>query len=337
MSCNNLPRNRMAPLMQSQSLYSKNDIFLFENLKGVAIILVVIFHSTWAAVALPFVPLTMPLFAFVSGFWCKDQKSLKLNYLKKVGVLYLMGSVLYGLPNIFKIKQYGLEYLPTLIIGPNRIILWFFIALLVWALVTPLITNLKHPIIIGCILSLCASFTVSNIQIGDNPEYLNAYLQILVNILKFYPYYLIGVLCPWEWIIKIRRSGAIRFLLLPVAIIIAAIYGQGLLTLSSQGSFIREIAYLVSSLILITSAVGLFWGMKVKILTDIGKNSLVVYLLHAYFLTLIGIMTQSLSSALSFGCFLFGLAIFLLICIRPFFVKSINKLLSLSVAAFFKS
>lgn len=57
--------------MQYNNLYSKNNIFLLNNLKGLSILFIFAVHSAARCSVEAFYPLGMPIFAFASGFAAK--------------------------------------------------------------------------------------------------------------------------------------------------------------------------------------------------------------------------------------------------------------------------
>ena len=61
------------------NIYSKNQIFLFDNLKGIAIFLIFLHHSPADILAEPFLMVMMPVFAFVSGYSKRPSLNIRIQ------------------------------------------------------------------------------------------------------------------------------------------------------------------------------------------------------------------------------------------------------------------
>ena len=263
--------------MQATQLYSKDNLFLLNNLKGLAILFVFAVHS----LARPYVgmlyPLGMPIFFFFSGFAAKNENnSINIKYLSTLCSLYVFSNLLYMPFSAYLMCGQNDFSLPFLILGPNAGILWYFIALIVWYLITPIFKASRYPIIFA-ILFCALAFSLAHAFIPWNSKWI--YIPM---IFKFYPYYIIGTLISWQDILRIRNF-KYKYLCIPVLFVIFALYGTNTLIYESQKDFhIHEISYLICAIFCLFAVLALFPGRKLPLLSKIGLASLNIYIFHLY-------------------------------------------------------
>lgn len=139
------------------NIYSKNQIFLFDNLKGIAIFLIFLHHSPADILAEPFLMVMMPVFAFVSGYSMKGV--LKISAFENLFVLYLLIHIL-ALPfGIFASVKYGWN-IPNLFFAKAGIS-WYILALFIWAGLLPVFMAGKYPVALSFAASIFANLALS--------------------------------------------------------------------------------------------------------------------------------------------------------------------------------
>lgn len=273
------------------NLYSKSDICILDNLKGVAIILICLHHSISGIVAIGtilFLPIMIPIFAFASGFAFKG--SDLLAYVQKISSVYILGNLIYlagALAIMLSTSWKGpgfLEYkgfdAPLLIIGPNNAILWYLVALIFWGCCAKFIVRFKYPLISAIVLIMLFHYPLSLADFtGKHEQYWSWFIfQHAKLAIKMFWFFLLGVLIPWETIVRIRRS---YFKYLGVLCSLPLMWFFRLPDyFPTHPNFWQAPLYLGVCTICTFTAIAIFPGFKIKFLTEIGKASLNIYLFH---------------------------------------------------------
>ena len=171
--------------------------YLFDNYKGLLILLVVIGHFIepnytnnnflytlkWLIVSFH-----MPAFIFISGYFSKRELSIGM-LLQKLAVPYIVYEVIYYLFYTFILhKDTGLYLLYP------KFSLWYILALFVWRLITPYVKKIPHHML----LAVAAGLLIGISGMKDN------FLSI-PRILVFYPFFLAGIHFERDQITYLKR------------------------------------------------------------------------------------------------------------------------------------
>lgn len=260
-----------------------------DNAKAILITLVVIGHplnsvSAYLGGALEtwIYAFHMPAFVMISGYLSRsfrnDPKQIS-RLLTSLLAPYLIFQLIHA---VLRVLINGSEFSYNLL-KPSWT-LWFLLALFIWRLCTPLLQSLRHPLAIAVTISILAPLA---------PE-LDSTLTI-GRVLSFLPFFVIGLLGTPERLERIRdfrhkwvaaavlAGGFVLSLLthdlFPVSIFHMSasyeIYGAS----NIDGMLGRIVVLIVSTaacfaLLTLTPKKQYWW-------TNIGVNSLTVYLLHA--------------------------------------------------------
>ena len=276
-----------------------------DNIKGLLIILVVfghllepiaghgIYHKIYNFIYV----FHMPAFILIAGMFStlEYDKSAQFKIIKNILIPFIFFSIVYELVNY---KLYGTlsSYIKM---GKPYWILWFLLSLFYWRILSPILFRFRYPIVLTIILSLYFS-TIS---------YNGGFLSVS-RTLVFFPFFLIGLIYNKKLIhlivsdknIFLYAASIIFFVLLSLY---AHKFNKELLYASSsfpsiglsseQGIQSRLILYCLSFL----SIIFLFiLASRIKGLSNIGKNSLMIYLWHGVILKLFlwKFFTEHLSS-----------------------------------------
>ncbi len=136
----------------------------FDNLKGFAIILIVIGHLIYLKntheinlIRNFLYIIHLPIFFFVSGYFSKIDKDQPVKSFKRLMIPFLLFCILYWL---FQ-KYVLLGHPKTLFIYPGYG-LWFLISLFSMKLILPIIDRLRYPVLTSFILALLIGFINCN-------------------------------------------------------------------------------------------------------------------------------------------------------------------------------
>lgn len=157
--------------------------YLFDNLKGVAMLLVVFGHfiqpcikesDLLKGIFFGIYTFHMPLFCLVSGYLYKVSRSSPWSRIKKYVLYLIIGQISFAA--VCFVLQADVIYYS---------LLWYLIAMSFWVLLTPLLTKrgIWLPLIGALLSGLC---------IGLLPT--EGFTIVSPRILTYYPYFLIGVL-----------------------------------------------------------------------------------------------------------------------------------------------
>lgn len=269
--------------MSAPGLYSKDNVFLLNNLKGFAILFICLIHSAARETVYSFFILGMPLFAFASGFACKPSgNSVSFGYLKSVLTLYILANALYMPFEIYLMYLEGTLNIPAFLLGPNGGITWYFPALIIWYFLTYLAGLFKRPVIAGIVFSVLAYALVRTMSGTVEGFYWQRLSNLMEMVTRFFPCYLIGAYLPWEKIVSMRKWKFKYWLVAGLLPFFALYHFQVLKYYPQTHVFIQGTAYFAGSLLGVFAMLAAFPGMKIRFLSDIGKASLNIYLLHFY-------------------------------------------------------
>lgn len=155
----------------------------YDNLKGLAIILIVLGHLDYLNVINPFhlsrffFLIDLPIFFFVAGYFSKIAPDQPLKSFKRLMIPYFLFCFLIEL---FRFLYTGSSDWDLIFIQ-SSMAMWFLISLFIMKMILPILDKLKYPIIITFIIALL--FGVYDF----NPNYL-----ALTRTFSYLPIFLFG-------------------------------------------------------------------------------------------------------------------------------------------------
>jgi len=292
---------------------NRKRILFWDNIKGVLIFLVVFAHALYSLCDIPIIDTVvkviytfhMPVFIFVSGYFGKSERSQSAGGIAKLVFSYLLFNTLTGF-------IYGFENLLIPLYS-----YWYILALVLWRLTAKYVSKFRFALFIAVIAGLLVGF----VPFIDNTLALSRFIA-------FYPFYLAGY----------RFTGEnFRLKKIPVGIVSLGIAACliPIVVNNPVNAFLME-SYSHPIYILLRC---ILWGIaammtlaficltpdrKIPFLTDLGRNSLSVFLFHRIFTLLIPSLYGSLPAALIILCaFILSVAICFVFGNNPF-----NRVLS---------
>ncbi len=275
--------------MLGEKLMGKERISLYDNTKGILIILTVIGHllsqymGQYASMdsAYIFIYLFhMPAFCLMSGFFSKNAEKGRANCFKSLIIPYILVYVLWlAYYNICWDK--GVEF-DLMRPGYAQ---WYLLSLITWRLVLPTFLRLRYPLICSIIIALVAGFFD---DIGAEFS--------LSRTIVFFPFFLIGYYLTKEHFEKIssyKKIWGVLGLVLAAGVAIAyeqiglpksMLYAKASYNIAHcenwEGIIFRTALYGIA--IFMTFCIINLTPKKKSILTQIGANSLMILVLHVY-------------------------------------------------------
>ncbi len=309
----------------------------FDNLKGFAILLIVLGHLCYVndhnnmVYALRnFVYLFhLPIFFFVSGYFSKIGEDEPIKAFKRLFIPYIIFTILWELFNFF---AFGDKIGSTIFIKPG-FGLWFLISLFTMKLMLPIADRFRYPILISFIFAVLIGLIDCNI-LGISRTFV------------YFPIFLIGFYLKQnkieipkvDFLSKIFKNNHILILIGIISITLTVFLALNLkfatITMKNAygDSLIIEMIIRVILLILITSNTLIaykFMTNSKNILTKFGINSLVVYLLHLFIYKILDVNCKSYFAHHNklFFIFLFAMTfIIVFILSRDIFTNIYNKI-----------
>ncbi|MBR5774171.1 MAG: acyltransferase family protein [Clostridia bacterium] len=265
----------------------KERLHFWDNYKGVLIFLVVLGHFLYsyalrmdgglADLIVTFIySFHMPAFVFCSGYLSKSERSRSMTYLTKLLIYYLIFNTITMLYDRF-VDGGTIAFLTP------YYSFWYILSLIAWRLGIKKLAKVKGIVPLSFIICLVLGFW------GEFTNVLS-----IRRTICFFPFFLIGYLFDAERFnsfIKKRNWKTILLGALFVAIVTAAticfvVVKNVTITMLLYGTY-SNVTDAIMRVILIAIAVCFIIGMmlvvpnvKVPILTNIGKNSLLIYLVH---------------------------------------------------------
>ena len=279
------PRNMMFISQKDNIEHSRSSYW--DNSKGFLIFLVVFAHflydlqaqHEWNTVIVNWIYMFhMPAFVFVSGYFSKSENSRSLRSILVLAMayfLYTAGFIAFnlynGIPNISLTYPYYSA--------------WYVLALIIWRIVTPYIAKIRG------ILLILISFSVLS---GFWSEFDLKYTA--VKVIVFYPFFMAGYLMQSKTVEKVQGGVSSKRILSGFFWLCAAtvfgIFAKKYLNISMQdllpNYYVRQglqpalarISILVVAGLCIISMLFISFEKRIPLLTNAGKNSLAIYLLH---------------------------------------------------------
>lgn len=262
----------------------------FDNLKGVMIFLVVFCHfietmyASWQDDPVTrylycFIYLFhMPVFIFISGFFSK--KNDTDDYYRKTISNCLIPYIIFNF--LYCMMGTGGDVLQSLLgFTYPQWTLWFLLSLFIWRITVKPVSMFKGAFFLSVLLSLYVGFT----ELGG--------FLALARTFGFLPFFLAGYLIPEQYIGKIRSLKKVYALFALVFAVISLFVlqrsgaGIAVLYMSTPYDGMSPAASVgVRTLILATGfiCIGgliLIVSEKHSIISVIGKNSILIYLVHS--------------------------------------------------------
>lgn len=284
----------------SNIVNTKARINKFDNLKGLAIILIVLGHMLFITQFTTDILLKktififhLSIFFFVAGYFSKIGPKEPMKAVKRLLIPYLLFCIIYKLFLYFIIGESS----DILFLVPEYA-LWFLISLFFMKLFLPLLNKLKYPITSTIILALIIGVIPLNL----------AYLSIS-RCIAFLPAFLVGFKYKdykkifdkkYPKLNEILNNNKVAFCLLIISLIICVLIAYTTssvsIELKSQYFFKSNIGVIEEIIkrfliiimgIIVTLLLNKLMTNKKTFLTKIGRNSMAIYLLHVYFITII--------------------------------------------------
>ena len=310
----------------------------FDNLKGLAIFLIVLGHMSFLTKydSISFTHnfaflFSLALFFFVSGYFTRIDENLTIKSIKRLLIPYILFTIIYWIC-----------YLPfgkasqMIFIYPSYA-LWFLLALFFMKMALPIMDRFSYPVLISFIFALLFGFVQYN---GD--------ILGLRRAFVFFPAFLIGFyfknnnieLEKCNEILSPLLNSDIFTIFISVIVLIVSILVAYFLPLSAiMMKSPLEVPYLFNMLIrlliivlgiVITLILNRYMTNQECLLTKWGRNSMAVYLLHIYFIVILKKLTGTfLYQQNELLCLMFTFIASLLIVIllsRDIFTDFINIL-----------
>ena len=268
----------------------------FDNLKGLAIFLVVLGHLTFYRNydAIGFIRnfvflIHLPVFFFVAGYFSKVGPDEPIKAFKRLFIPYILFCIIWELFNVYYL---GESPNSILFIHPGYM-LWFLMALFFMKLAVPIIDRFKYPLIISVIGALLIGFIDANI-LGISRTF--CYLPVFVLGFRYKHY---NELFTSKFPIVENDTFAIVIAIL--AIIVSAILALTLNhdIISMKPMYGDEFLWdmLFRGMVIFACALNVvvltrFMTNKKIVLTQMGINSFTVYLLHPYAIKICKVLVQ---------------------------------------------
>lgn len=257
---------------------------VFDNLKAILIILVVFGHiitflglgGTFIRVDILIYSFHMPLFIFITGYFCKNFEKIEEKNIKTFITFIIFNT-------IYTVTFYEVDIIN--IFAPIHAY-WYLLSMFLWKDLTKYVIKFKYPIILLILLSL---------YVGTIAE-INRTFSISRTIC-FFPFFVMGYFMNEEKVKKIRnisRKVTMPILILTLTLTYIFFTNNGYFLELFQnaqsyhttgvsnrfGLFIRLIQILIS--IVVTFCMINIITEKKIFITDIGKKTIMVYLLSPF-------------------------------------------------------
>lgn len=215
----------------------------------------------------------MPLFAFVSGYLSKYSSGNKAKLIQNLFLPYIIFNIAFIVLTSSKSSP---------IIEPQSV-LWYLLALFVWRISIEYLSKFRGLILFSIIFSV-------------GTQFLSVSAQPLMRLVTFFPFFVLGYQVNENYINRIKKiPKAISVLFIIVFFVITFILVQRFsipYTISQYNSVIPVTSDGIKFFAFesIFCGIGIFISIiimnlcsrEASIFTQIGKNSLVIYLFHSF-------------------------------------------------------
>ena len=260
----------------------------FDNLRGFLIIAVIIGNSleyiSPSSVNPHYLILFlylfhMPLFTFISGYFCKKSKRSTSDKVFDTTKIYLFAQAFYFVFNRYVLNMKSVRFQ---LLYPSWT-LWYLLALTVWYVISDHIKNYKRALILSITASLLIGFD------GSIGTYASA-----SRIFFFLPFFIAGMAFDKEQFLEKYKKYAVHFSILTSIILIILFFIREFTSVeyffeyvcytfyddSALYPFILRVFHYISGFIISGFLLTVFTNKK-TFLTWFGRNSLTLYISHA--------------------------------------------------------
>lgn len=310
-----------------------NRIVKFDNLKGLAILLIVLGHLTFQRkyAEISFIQslsflIGIPLFFFISGYFSKIGPDEPIKAFKRLLIPYLVFCIIW---EIFNINYLGKSPNKPLFIDPG-FALWFLISLFIMKLILPIFDRFRYPLTISVIFALLIGF-------------LDVDVLGISRVFAYMPIFLIGYYYDEYRRSVYQKLPVVMSNKFTVLLMILAVLLTFAVCLSVPASMIRmKFVYdnfiledlIVRIIVLIVSTLDIliltrFMTNRELIITQFGVNSMTVYLLHPYLIKISTLYAEPVFTGHPKQIILYILVMAFVICFvlsRDFITKGLNRI-----------
>lgn len=262
----------------------------FDNMKGLAIFLIVLWHfdsiKSINPVVFKLMILTaLPLFFFVSGYFSKIDLDQPLKSFRRLLIPFIIFSII---TKLFKVFIIGDPFTTKNMFVSTDFALWFLVALFFMKMALPIVDKFKYPMLTSIICALIIGF----LQIHS--QYLG-----VTRFVGYFPIFLLGFYYKdYKEILENKYSDLTNFFkkhslvmsLLAVAFILIVSFsidsiGAYLFKTPFKGNLLFELikrVLVITAMFLVVLLFNRYMTNRQCFLTKFGINSMAVYLLHIY-------------------------------------------------------
>ena len=314
-------------------MYNAKDMFLIPNLKGVAMLGVLLVHtSIWSVHLRSVVELfAMPIFAFFAGYSIKKSQAFDFSYVRRIVSIYLTANVFYfivSLPICY--GEFNWLHIAEYILYPNVVPLWFLVSIILWYFIYKIISPISRC---AFILFLVLSVLAFTFRQPEDP------VAIMYRTFRFFPFYLVGTMLDSSKFYAIREA-KIKKLLLPIFVAACAV-SACYMNFHVVDDVLESLIVLLLSFAAIYSLLAITPGGRVAFLSKTGFNSLLIYVCGFFFQRVFNEFVVKYDLRENFGYAAVVIAniivifVVLLLLNRDFFIRMYNNFILKSEAVIF--
>ncbi len=260
----------------------------YDNLRGIGIFLVVLSHldvlSKINGMGNNLIQIIyLPLLFFVAGYFSKIGPDEGIKSFKRLMIPYLIFTIITRLLNWIVLGKYNVDMLFI----KTDFALWFLIALFIMKMMLPIVDKFKYPISISIICSLIMGFV--HIESG---------ILGLTRCFGFFPIFLVGFYLkqsknntetPFTKIINLFNKHYKIITLIIIILAMVVCYYFELRTFAFRKPYSGNLMYeVIKRMIVLGLEIGVvlvfdkFMTNRNSLLTQFGRNSMAIYILHVY-------------------------------------------------------